>query len=143
MKINSIFKDNLTFLLGHTSQELRTQFADYLVQYDLVPPHKGIMTYLRENGSSNQLTLCTALSINKATMVRFIDHLEALGFVSRQDSEKDRREKFVTLSRSGKSILKKIEQKNWEIEDNYTKSLTPVEMKKLKSILLKLHQIED
>ncbi len=143
MKINSIFKDNLTFLLVRTSSELRDEFANYLAELNLVPPHKGIMTFLRKNGEANQLTLCEALAINKATMVRFIDHLQELKYIQRNESKVDRREKVIKLTKKGHTILEKIEQKNWDIEAQYTSSLTKEEVKQLKVLLLKLHEVED
>ncbi len=143
MNIHPIFKNNLTFLLVKTGEELRAKLADFLSSKDLVLPQKGILTYLRETGVSNQLSLCNALAINKATMVRFLDDLQNKGLITRRESKNDRREKLVKISKKGERVLEIIERKVLEIEAQASQNLTEEEIISLKELLLKFHALKE
>ena len=143
MEIHPIFKDNLTFLLSKTAAAVRGEFAEYLKGLDLIPPQKGIMTLLRQEGESNQYNLCHSLGINKATMVRHLDDLQEKKFITRKESTHDRREKLVSLTKKGLKVLDTIEKKNWEIEEVFFKDLSQKETETLKKLLLKLHTVKD
>lgn len=143
MKVHSIFKDNLTFLLVKTGTQIRRPFAEYMETLDLVPPHKGVLTFLKEEGESNQLRLSEVMGVSKATMVRFLDHLQDKQLVSRVESKVDRREKVVKITSKGKKVLAQIEEKNIELEKMATKNISKSELLELKRILLKFHESID
>lgn len=119
--------------------ELRGAFAEYLKGFDLIPPQKGIMTLLKAEGPLCQAFICKVLVINKATMVRFLDHLEELELINRSPSSEDRREKIVSLTKKGEKLIVKLEKKNAELEVEYFSDLTSKEIESLNKILLKIH----
>ncbi|MNT85381.1 HTH-type transcriptional repressor NicR [compost metagenome] len=86
----------------------------------------------------NQITLGDELGIDKATMVKLIDQLEALKLVVRTPHPEDRRVKLISLTKKGadkQEALHKIARQN---EKAFLAALTEEERNAVRSIVHKL-----
>lgn len=60
----------------------------------------------RPDGSTTPKALATRMGVAQATVTALIDKLQAMGTVTRQQSEIDRRQTNVTISDSGREIVR-------------------------------------
>lgn len=138
--LHPIFIDNLTYLFTKTAGRLKRNLVDSLSPHDLIPPQKGILTLLSQNEDLNQYQMCEDLDINKATMARFLDHMQELGLITRRESNVDRREKLVNITKKGLELSKKLNKIAEELEEEYFNNLNQKEIETLKKLLIKINQ---
>lgn len=101
--------------------------------------HLMALQVIEETGSPiNQNQLCQSTGVDKATMVKTIDHLEKLGYVERVDSKNDRRVKNLHLTRKGKSALAQAHRIRGEYEKEFLSPLTSEEAESFRRFLLRL-----
>jgi DNA-binding MarR family transcriptional regulator len=65
----------------------------------------ALLLALERYGPSSQRQLIDRMRIDKSTMVRLVDELEAGALVSRERSPQDRRAHSVVLTRAGERVL--------------------------------------
>lgn len=103
-----------------------------------MPHHYGILIVLRESGSLSQQELGLQIGIDKASMVKIIDDLEALGFVSRKVSGADRRVNLIRMTSKGLRSLDKFSEIRQSVENEFMAPLSVEERKTLKNLMGKL-----
>jgi DNA-binding MarR family transcriptional regulator len=136
--VHPLFRSRLCYSLSKTGVLFRTILESSLKSYGLLPPQAGILHILIGYGEYNQNLLGQEMSIDKASMVKFIDGLEELGLVTRTTDPNDRRAKLLTLTTKGKKTQKKISELHANLEKEILKNLTASEVTQLKSILPKV-----
>lgn len=109
-----------------------------MVKYGLTPPQAGLLHILVGYGEYNQLLLGQEMSIDKASMVKYIDGLESKGFVQRKTDPKDRRSKLVTVTAKGKTVQKKIFEQHKKLEDEILRDFPPEEIEALRVLMPKV-----
>jgi DNA-binding MarR family transcriptional regulator len=67
-----------------------------------------VLVVLWNEDGKNQQRLSKALCKDKTTITRLIKSLEELNLVKRVTNRKDKRQKLVYLTRSGKKTIKKL-----------------------------------
>lgn len=140
MKIHETFKSNITYLLSKTVGELRGELTNILEKFELIPPHYGILIYLRENGPCVQQELATSLNIHKSSLGRLVDSLERMKLVTKKKAEDNKKEKWVNLTKSGTQISIEIEENITAMEKDFFKNLNLNERKTLRTLILKIHE---
>lgn len=133
--VHPLFRDKLCYSISKSGVLLRMLLEQSLVEYDMVPPQAGILHILSGYGEFNQLLLGQEMSIDKASMVKFIDGLEKLKLVSRKTDPNDRRAKIVTLTEKGKKVQKEISQLHTQLEKKIMKDFTDAEVKTLRELM--------
>lgn len=74
--------------------------------------------------SEKELTcgaLCEKLSLSPSNTSKIISHLEKRGFVTREFGETDKRQMIFSLTKTGETILQKIEDASFEIPEHLSK----------------------
>jgi DNA-binding MarR family transcriptional regulator len=66
----------------------------------------GLLDYLTERQPRSQREMLEAVGVDKSTMVRVLDALEAQGLVERRPSDRDRRARAVSITTSGRERLR-------------------------------------
>ena len=93
----------------------------------------GALSLLHHAGPTSQIELGGYLHMDKASVVKHVDNLEAKGLVVRSGDTKDRRVKFVSLTPKGKSLFIKAAKVRTQCENDFLKDLSSTE----RSVLLK------
>ena len=93
-----IFRGIRRKLIGKTSGDFEINITPHSVE---------VMRLLGEEGSLHIAEIGSRLQIAKAQMTQLIDRLVELGIVRRAADKNDRRLINVTLTRRGRSVLKK------------------------------------
>jgi DNA-binding MarR family transcriptional regulator len=133
--VHPLFRDRLCYSISKSGVLFRTMLEFSLAEYGLVPPQAGIMYILNGYGEYNQNLLGQEMSIDKASMVKFIDGLEKKGLVKRTTDPTDRRAKLLTLTPKGKISLKKISGLHQDLEKTILKDFSQKEIEILRDLM--------
>jgi DNA-binding MarR family transcriptional regulator len=98
----------------------------------------GLLAVLDRTGSLSQVGLGVALGIDKASMVKLLDDLEAKGYVKREAVPGDRRVKRLVLTNQGAKILGELKKIRTGIEKQFLAPLSKKEKEFLHVTLRKL-----
>lgn len=72
----------------------------------------------------NQLALGEQMGVDKASMVKLLDTIEELGFITRKTDPNDRRAKVLDVTPAGKKIIPKLMQVRQKVEKDFLSGLT-------------------
>ena len=109
-----------------------------LGEFGITSRHYGILLLLLREDGLRQVTIGETLQIDRTTMVKLIDELEALQFVERHRDPDDRRAYAISLSEKGHAILPAITERVIAVEKSSLSQLEQEEVHVLFRILLKL-----
>ena len=76
---------------------------------DLTKDQYLVLKLLWKDGAMNQQFISKRLDKDKYNITKLVDGLEKRGFVKRMVNKKDRRMKFIHLTKEGKAIQDKVE----------------------------------
>ena len=79
------------------------------------PRWTALWKLLRLGGNVSQKVLANALEIEVSSLMRTLGQLESQGLIERHACRKDKRARIVTLTKTGKALLKKIEARIIEV----------------------------
>lgn len=137
-KVHPVLASFFGYAFTKTAMIYKLRFIDDMKTLGIIGPQCGILYILSHSGPQSQIKLGGELGIDKATMVKLIDELEKMNFVSRTSDLVDRRIKMIALTSHGKKSLPKITAIRDKNEENFLSVLTQSEQQSLKSIVAKL-----
>jgi DNA-binding MarR family transcriptional regulator len=79
------------------------------------PVQLRALTALRRLGEANLVQLAEEMRITVSTTSRLVDRLVAAGWVHREPSPRNRREVLVTLTDSGRQLLRQYDERRIEL----------------------------
>jgi DNA-binding MarR family transcriptional regulator len=97
---------NFGFILNDVARLLRTSFDRRVKQFGLTRSQWWVLTFLFRNDGVTQSELADTLEIEKPTLGRLIDRLEAKGWVRREPDASDRRAWRVRLTDETEPAMK-------------------------------------
>ncbi len=102
--------------------------------------HYGVLTLLADRAPRPQHELGAMLRIDRSTMVRLIDELEAKGLVERGRDPADRRAYAIQPTSAGRALQAQAAALQAACDVRYLQPLTPAEREHLFQLLLKLER---
>ncbi|RXZ46635.1 MarR family transcriptional regulator [Agromyces fucosus] len=122
-------------LLLHQVYSLATQrLNDALRPMKLTSRHVTVMFLIRD-GVQTQRDLVARLNTDKTGMVRVVDDLERLGYVTRTPSTLDRRVTILALTNDGEDALRTAQRHTKRVSAELFHAVSSDELGTLKSIL--------
>jgi MarR family transcriptional regulator for hemolysin len=97
---------NFGFILNDVARLLRTAFDRRVKSLGLTRSQWWVLNHLFRNDGVTQSELADILEVEKATLGRLLDRLEAKGWVRREGDADDRRAKRVFLTEEVEPALK-------------------------------------
>jgi MarR family transcriptional regulator, transcriptional regulator for hemolysin len=97
---------NFGFILNDVARLLRTAFDRRVKSLGLTRSQGWVLNHLFRNDGVTQSELADILQVEKATLGRLLDRLEAKGWVRRENHADDRRAKRVFLTEEVEPALK-------------------------------------
>jgi len=97
---------NFGFILNDVARLLRTAFDRRVRSLGLTRSQWWVLNHLFRNDGVTQSELADILEVEKATLGRLLDRLEAKGWVRRESDADDRRAKRVFLTEEVEPALK-------------------------------------
>lgn len=130
----------VSVLLQQASDQAQASLEAALTGLGIDPRQYRIAWLVREFGPQSQVALCDMLTVDRASMVKFVDRLEARGWVTREPHPSDRRQNAVTLTAKGKKGLKAADAAAQACEERSLAALSPQQRAALAEILKVLVQ---
>ena len=106
MKINYPGKIGITLTL--ISRTRRAAIANAMASYGFASPMYEIAIYVWRHPGESQDAITEATLFDKATVARGAQKLEALGYIRRESSERDRRQYELYLTEKGAQVARGI-----------------------------------
>jgi len=97
---------NFGFILNDVARLLRTAFDRRVKSLGLTRSQGWVLNHLFRNNGVTQSELADILQVEKATLGRLLDRLEAKGWVRRENHADDRRAKRVFLTEEVEPALR-------------------------------------
>ena len=100
--------ENVGFIIGDVSRMLRTVYDRRVEPLGLTRAQWRVLARISRNEGCTQTELAAELEIEKPTLGRLIDRLQANDWVERRADENDARTKRVFLTSRAQPVLKKM-----------------------------------
>jgi len=133
----SIF-DSMGFLFGKVTEQMIEKFNAELNHYQIDSKEFGLLTVITSMPDSTQQQVGEVLHVDRTTMVKRVDHLESIGYLTRIKNVLDRRTYNLEITSKGEQILSELWPKLIDYERSTLSSLTDEEVQNLNNIFIKL-----
>ncbi len=137
-KVHPVLREYFGYCLFKVGARLRMLMDKALESKNLQTHHLGILKLLKVLGPTSQIDLGEALGFDKASMVKLIDHLEDIKFVTRQTDPKDRRIKNVQITSRGSAETEVCIMRKGNVEKEFFGNVTDEEREFLRRVIPKL-----
>ena len=127
--------DPIGYLIGDVSRMIRTVYDRRVEPLGLTRAQWRVITRLNRLESCTQTELASALEIEKTTLGKLIERLEAKGWVERQDDPKDARSKCLYLSERARPLLDKMNKEAEKVVTGVFAGLSKKEASQLLGLL--------
>ncbi|MDW5322424.1 MarR family transcriptional regulator [Plantactinospora sp. KLBMP9567] len=124
-----------SYLASQVSRFGRRHLERVLQEHDLVLEHHAILTALDDFGPLSQQQLADSLDLDKSHLVGRIDHLEGRRLLSRAPDPADRRRHRITLTATGRNLIRRLRPVARESQEDFLRTLSPAERKTLVGLL--------
>ena len=138
-KYKHSLQDDVGYWLNRLRMKVHVSFEEKLAKAGISIPQWCILISLYNNDASNIMELASFIEVDKGSISRVVDKLEAMQLVIRKPG-KDRRSSIVCLSKTGESLTPKLAKLAELNEEEFFSCLSKAENTALKSILKKLLQ---
>ena len=129
---------NVGFLLNDTARQMRTLFDRRMRDLGLTRSQWWVLNHLYFNEGLSQTSLSEILEIERATLGRLLDRLEAKGWIERRSLDEDRRVKLVYLDGAVDPLLKTMRAVAAELRLEALANLPEDEQERFISTLVKI-----
>lgn len=131
---------SIVFLLGNTVKILARKAAARFEQEDIpinLQQHY-LLNVINSQDEVNQSELAVMLERDKSAVLRHIDQLEDMGFVSREPDAQDRRRKNIVITEAGKELLGQTAPLLNETMEGMLEGVSEADVKKFREVLTHL-----
>lgn len=125
----------LGFLVNDVSRLMRTRFDSRARDLGLTRPQWRVLVFLARSEGINQSGLAEIIEVERMTLGRMIDRLEAAGLVERRPDASDRRVHRLYLSAKAKPLLDDMVVLANELQDEALDGLSDADRNTLRSLL--------
>lgn len=130
--------NNVGFLLHDVARQMRITYDRRMRQLGLTRSQWWVMTYLYFNEGISQTELSSILDVERATLGRLLDRLEAKGWVERRAHPNDRRVKRVYLTGEVEPLMQTMRAMAADVRGVALEGITPQEHELLIALLTKI-----
>ena len=125
----------LGFLVNDVSRLMRTRFDSRARDLELTRPQWRVLVFLARSEGINQSGLADLIEVERMTLGRMVDRLEAAGLVERRPDASDRRVHRLYLSKKARPLLDKMVVLANELHDEALDGLSETDRETLRSLL--------
>jgi DNA-binding MarR family transcriptional regulator len=137
-----VLGERLGLQLHHADVRAMAGLSERLSPLGVTPARATAIVYIGLNEGCDQITLGRALGVNRASTMKAVDELEALGAIERRPG-RDRRTNALHLTSAGRDLRGAIEQVTLEHDQAAFGRLSADERVELRRLLTKLrHKAE-
>ena len=132
-----VLDNQIGYLLRLASQRHLSIFHARM-ELELTPTQFSALVRLGELGECSQNDLGRRAHMDAATIKGVVDRLVIKGMVASADNPADRRQRVITLTKFGVSVLGRLKRIGHEITEETLESLSPEERKTLLSLISRI-----
>jgi DNA-binding MarR family transcriptional regulator len=130
---------HLGYLLHRVDAVLMRKAAVAFDVLGLTPARATAAVYIGLHEGCDQAALGRALGINRASTMKVVNELVALGLVARHEG-RNRRTNALHLTKRGQTVCERIEDVSAKADDTHFAALSRAEQTELRRLLTKLWQ---
>ncbi|SFS72047.1 MarR family winged helix-turn-helix transcriptional regulator [Saccharopolyspora flava] len=128
--------DDLGFLLSRASGVVARSVSAELEPLGLRVRSYSVLALSAEEGAGiNQRRLAEIIGLDPSQVVALVDELEQRDLVARIPDPRDRRNKLVQATESGRELVAEAQARVTELEDGYFHRMSPRRLDELRAIL--------
>jgi DNA-binding MarR family transcriptional regulator len=127
---------NYGFLLSDVSRLMRTAYDRRVRKLGLTRSQWWVLTQLFRNPGVNQSELAEILEVQKPTLGRLLDRMEAKGWVRREQDATDRRAWRVHLTQAADPAMRELREAAAELRRDALAGLSAAERERFVDTLL-------
>lgn len=113
------------FLIRRLHQIHVALFAEECAGFDITPVQYSIMTVIAYRPGMDQARISEEIGVDRAALANIVARLEAAGLLKRITSRLDRRQKLLTLTPHGKTLLARMQEPVSRAQDRAIEALAP------------------
>ncbi|MEM1201320.1 MAG: MarR family transcriptional regulator [Pseudomonadota bacterium] len=132
------FDSNIGFLVHDVARLMRTMYDRRMAPLGLTRSQWWVLNHLYFHEGISQSEFAALLDIEKATVGRLLDRLEAKGWVARKADPQDKRTKRVYLTEQVQPTLQIMRDLAAVTRDEAVRSLSAAERKQLRTMLKRM-----
>lgn len=125
--------------LFRTSIRLQTAFDRCFGQFGMTAQEAAVLLHCAEEGETSAGRLAKAMGRDKGKITRFLDRLQASGFVSRRNDPRDRRLLIIKATGKGRRAAPQLKARFEEVRSQFFAGVLNIDIDKLESVLSQLH----
>lgn len=133
---------SLGYLVTKAAKIIRKYFNQESTRkgYCVTGEQFDVLVRLWHKDGQHQKSLAEALCKDKTTMTRLVKSVEALNLVKRVINKKDKRQKLVYLTKSGKKIIKALTSLSERVSLKAQKGIDAADIAICKDVLRRVHE---
>ncbi len=132
------FLDNLGFVVSKVGERINHRIEGVIAPHGLSVRQYGLLLLLQAQGPQAQIVLSQRVGLDRTSVMRTVDLLEARGLVRRDPDPSDRRKHSVALTDAGGELLSRTLPEVRQAERNVVAELSEQEQRQLLSLLKRL-----
>jgi DNA-binding MarR family transcriptional regulator len=125
--------------LFRTSIRLQTAFDRCFSQFGMTAQEAAVLLHCAEEGETSAGKLATAMGRDKGKITRFVDRLEASGFLTRKSDPRDHRLLIIKATSKGRRVVPHLKTRFEEVRSQFFEGVLNVDIDKLETVLSQLH----
>lgn len=139
-QLHPVLKKRFGYCLYKAAMQMKARLDKELSELGLVSQQLGILTVLCEEGPSAQAELSRGMGIDQASMVRFVDGLEASGYLTREADANDRRLRLLSITPKGRRIHTEARERVSPFEARALKGYSAADIQKMQKMLVQIFE---
>jgi DNA-binding MarR family transcriptional regulator len=125
--------------LFRTSIRLQTAFDRCFSQFGMTAQEASVLVHCVEEGETSAGKLARTMGRDKGKITRFVDRLEASGFVSRKNDSRDHRLLIIKATSKGLRFAPQLRMRFEEVRSQFFEGVLNVDIDRLETVLSQLH----
>ena len=125
--------------LFRTSIRLQTAFDRCFSKFGMTAQEAAVLVHCAEEGETSAGKLAKAMGRDKGKITRFVDRLEASGFLKRRSDPRDHRLFIIKATSKGRRVVPHLKTRFEEVRSQFFEGVLNVDIDKLETLLSQLH----
>jgi MarR family transcriptional regulator for hemolysin len=119
---------------------LRMALDAKLVRYGITFRQWQVLAGLALEGEISQVKLAELIGVEGPTLVRILDRMEHKGWIKRNVSSRDRRQKLITPTKKVEGVWRKMTECAHGVRNNAVKGISTKDVANLRRLLEKIRE---
>jgi|SRR5271170_6873253 len=125
--------------LFRTSIRLQTAFDRCFSPFGMTAQEAAVLLHCVEEGDISAGKIAKAMGRDKGKITRFVDRLEASGFLRRKSDPRDHRLLIIKATTKGRRVAPQLKVRFEEVRSQFFQGILNVDIDRLETVLAQLH----